>query len=270
MDHTTPSGVDTSQPNAARMYDYYLGGQDNFEADRNAAEPILKMVPELPEVLKGNRTFNAAAVHHLAADHGIRQFLDIGTGLPTPPNVHETAQAVHPGARVVYVDNDPTVVLQNSLLLNDDNVVTIEGDARRPGEILNDPQLRSLLDFDEPIALLLVAIFHFITDEEDPRAIIEALTTPLPAGSYLAISAAISDQADPDTLRRVSDIYVKANAPFVWRSRNQVATFFGDWPLIAPGLVAPVDWRPDGSSADKRVDDRTVDWFCAGVARKPS
>lgn len=272
MAPVTPSGIDPYTPSAARMYDYYLGGTTNTAADRAAAEPILEMIPELPDVLKGNRRFLVTAARYLA-EQGIRQFIDIGTGIPTPPNVHETVQTVIPDARVVYVDNDPQVTAINEAVRRQHRyVVPVRADIRRPETILEHPEVRRSIDFHEPVALLLVAIFHFITDADDPQRIIRTLTTPLVNGSYLALSSAISDRADADTMHRISDIYTNATAPFIWRTRAQVKAFFGGWPLVAPGLVRPVDWSPEREPRSiAHVDGAdSVDWFCAGVARKPA
>lgn len=264
---TIPSGVDPSVPSPARTYDYWLGGRNNFPADRRMGEKILEMVPELPPVLKANRAFLERSVRYLATA-GIKQFLDLGTGIPTPPNVHDTAHAIDPAIRVVYVDNDPSVIVHNRGLLTAPNVVPIEGDVRRPEEILAHPEVQARINFDEPIGILVVALFHFITDEENPRHIIKTLTEPFPPGSYLALSTAIADDADPDTLRRVEELYAEnATAPFVWRTREQVARLFGDWPLVDPGLVRPSKWRPELGPTQ---DYTGIDWFCGAVARKPA
>lgn len=265
----TPSGVDPRRPSAARMYDYYQGGTDNFACDRQAADPILKLVPELPSVLGASRAFQTAAVRYLA-QLGVRQFLDIGTGIPTSPNVHQVAREVDPGARVVYVDHDPTVFdLTSQRTAGLDGVVPIEADLRDPQAVLAAPEMR-LLDFHEPVAVLLVAVLHFIPDGDDPAGIIEQLLAPCPPGSYLVLSSAVGDDADPATLETVSRIYSTATAPFIWRSQADVKHLLGGLELLPPGLVRPSVWHapdtPPATPADNGPGSAwAADWFCAGV-----
>ncbi|HEX6676702.1 MAG TPA: SAM-dependent methyltransferase [Actinomycetes bacterium] len=225
--------VDASIPNVARVYDFMLGGKDNFPADRAAAEQLLAAFPEAREGVRQNRAFLRRVVEHLAGPAGIRQFLDIGTGLPTQKNVHEVARAVAPDARVVYVDNDPVVCVHGrSLLADDEQVVMVEADLRRPEEILADPDTRRLIDLDQPVALLLVAILHFVADEDDPYGIVARLRDALAPGSYLAIVHMLDAEerrADADQVRQV---YSRSSTGVYPRTREQVMRFFGDFELL--------------------------------------
>ncbi|MDQ1250657.1 MAG: hypothetical protein QG597_5036, partial [Actinomycetota bacterium] len=190
-DHVwVPPEIDTSKPHPARMYDYWLGGKDNFAADRVAGDAVTRVAPFVRDAARGNRAFLARAVTFLAA-RGVDQFLDIGAGLPAAGNVHEVAQRVNPAVRVVYVDNDPVVLCHaQAILATDDRTIAVGGDLRDPGEILTCPQVRAHLDFTRPIAVLLVAVLHFVPDDEDPRGILASLHDALPRGSYLVLSHA--------------------------------------------------------------------------------
>ena len=225
--------VDATIPNVARVYDYMLGGKDNFPADRAAADQILAAFPEARDGVRYNRAYLRKAVEYLAGEAGIRQFLDIGTGLPTQKNVHEVARAVAPDARVVYVDNDPLVCVHGrSLLADSDEVTMVEADLRRPEEILADPETRRLIDLGQPVAVLLVAILHFIADEEDPFAAVARLRDAVAPGSYLVIShmlAAEQRQADADQVRNV---YARASAGVHPRTREQIMRFFEGFELL--------------------------------------
>jgi hypothetical protein len=234
-------------PNVARMYDYYLGGKDNYAADREAARQSFAAATEAG--VRGaslqNRTFLGRAVRYLARDLGIRQFLDIGTGLPTMNNVHEVAHTIAPDARVVYVDNDPIVLAHARAMLNGvPNATIVRGDLRDPAGILADPSLRSQLDFGAPIAVLLVAVLHFISDDEDPGGIVAALMDAVPPGSYLVVSHVSADQH-----RRVvkaETAYEDASARLRFRTRAEVAAMLGGFRLLDPGeLVWTPRWHPD-------------------------
>src|SRR6266498_5592834 len=243
-----PAGIDTSVPNGARIYDYMLGGKDHFQADEAAAEQMIAANPAAPRTARANRAFLGRAVRFLAEDAGIRQFLDLGTGLPTQQNVHEVAQAAAPDARVVYVDYDPVVVMHaRALLATTDKVTVVQGDLRRPDEILAHPATRKLIDFEQPMAVLLVAILHFIADEEDPAGIVARLRDAMAPGSYLAISHATAD-FDPDRAVEAIKIYKGATAPLVPRSRAQIERFFEGFELLDPGLVQLPQWRPDAET----------------------
>jgi hypothetical protein len=253
------------------MYDYYLGGKDNYPADRQAAERIIGMMPAgvVRTAAVQNRKFLIRAVRHLAAELGVRQFLDIGTGLPTVSNVHEVAQAIAPESRVVYVDHDPVVVAHGrDLLHGNDRATIIEQDLRDPAGILADPSLRVLLDFGQPIAVLLVAILPYVSDDEDPYRIVDFLMSAVPVGSYLVIS---HFTADSDPRADVAALeYRKATSSVHSRTRAQVAEFFAGHDLIGPGEVvwAP-QWRPDTDDTDPDLaaePGTSMSW--CGVARK--
>jgi hypothetical protein len=249
------------------MYDAYLGGRDNYPVDREAVRQILRDFPEVRLIALANRAFLHRAVLFLAAEAGIRQFLDIGTGIPSTGNVHEVAGRVTPDARVVYVDNDPIVHVHASALLTGSGTTSIVlADLRDPGVILAHPGLRAMIDFSRPVALLLVAILHFVTNEEDPAGIVATLLDALPAGSCLAVSHATADFHSPGALGRASAVYKNATAPFVPRPFKQVAGFFDGLELIEPGLVQAPQWRPEGRRPRPR--DLEKIGIYAGLGRK--
>ena len=261
------SEIDTSRPHPARMYDAYLGGRDNYPVDREAVREILRLYPETRQVALANRAFLQRAVRFLAAEAGIRQFLDIGTGIPSAGNVHEVAGQVAPDARVVYVDNDPIVhVHASALLTGTDATGIVLADLRDPGAILAHPGLRAMIDFSRPVALLLLAILHFVTEEEDPAGIVATLLDALPDGSYLALSHAAADFHPPGAAAQATAVYKNATAPFVPRPFKQVAAFFDGLELVEPGLVQAPLWRPDG----KRPRPRDLEkiGIYAGLGRK--
>jgi S-adenosyl methyltransferase len=239
------TGIDTRTANPARIYDALLGGKDHYPVDRATAQAILKAAPQAREGARENRGFLQRAVRFLA-EAGIRQFLDIGTGLPTQGNVHEIAHKVAPDARVVYVDNDPMVHTHALALLtnNRPSTVAVLADLRQPEAILTHPQMRQLLDLTRPVGVLLVAVLHFISDEENPTGIVARLREGMAPGSYLVISHATGD-FHPQAGAKVSQIYRHASAPLVLRSRTEIERFFDGFDLVAPGLVQPAAWRPD-------------------------
>ena len=190
---TAPFGIDTTVPSTARMYDWWLGGHDNFAADRAAALAVSEAAPEAPLMAVENRKFLRRAVRYLVAEARITQFLDIGTGLPTQGNVHQVAQGINPAARVVYVDNDPMVLAHSRALKTGGNTVVIEADLRESQAILDHPATRKLIDFSQPLAVLLVAVLHFISDDDDPSAIVGAIRDALPPGSHLVLSHVTGD-----------------------------------------------------------------------------
>jgi len=252
---------DLGTPNPARVYDYLLGGKDHFPADRAAAEHLLALVPEARAGARENRAFLGRAVRYLTLEAGIRQFLDVGTGIPSQGNVHEVAQAVAPDARVAYVDNDPVVHVHANALLAQPTTTAILADLREPKRIVQDPKARELLDFTEPVAVLLVAVLHFVEDHDDPAGAVACLRDAMPAGSYLVISHATGDFR-PEVAAEVTAVYERAAAPLVLRSRAQVASFFKGFELLPPGLVQPAAWRPDHGTGEG------VGGFWAGVGRK--
>jgi hypothetical protein len=260
-DHDQALGFDTSVAHPARMYDYFLGGKDNFPADKAAAEQLLAVVPETRVGARENRAFLQRAVRFLAAEAGIRQFLDIGTGLPTQGNVHEVAQEVAPEARVVYVDNDPIVHVHATALLGGPGTASVLADLRAPEEVLNHPETQRLIDLDQPLGLLLVAVLHFVRDEEDPAGIVARLVAAMTPGSYLVLSHATGDLVPPDVGSKATRAYDRASAPLVLRTRAEIERLFDGLELIEPGVVQLCNWRPDG-------DLPTGNGLLGGVARK--
>ena len=263
--------IDTGVPNPARIYDYLLEGKDNFPADRDVADQLLAIAPVARDVVEDNRAFLRRAVSHLAQEAGIRQFIDLGSGLPTQGNVHEIAQAIAPDARVVYVDNDAMVVTHSRALLAGDNTAAIQADLREPDALLEHAELRELIDLDQPVALLLMAILHFLPDDEDPFGIVARFRDALPAGSYLAIShgtrdvPARSDMPAADMAEmgaRVERLYQLTTASLVTRTRAQVERFFAGFDLLDPGLVEIQLWRPDDQGS------KLPGGFYGGVGRK--
>ena len=258
-----PLTIDTTRPHPARMYDYFLGGKDNYEVDRAAVEQFIKAAPEVREGVRANRRFMHRAVRHVVAEGGIRQILDIGTGLPTEPNVHQVARAVAPGTRVAYVDNDPIVSAHSRALVDDGDTSVVLADLRDPLAVLDHPDIRRVIDFDRPLALLLVAVVHFVPDAQDPAGIVATLREALPAGSYLVLSHATGDIHE-DRREDAAAVYKAATATMNLRSHAQVADFFGDFSLLDPGLVQVPDWRPE--EPPKR--DAPPIGIYGGVARK--
>jgi S-adenosyl methyltransferase len=261
--------IDVDQPHSARMYDYYLGGKDNFAADRETAQKTMGYWRSVEIAVRENRGFLGRAVRHLVAEQGIRQFLDIGTGLPSANNVHEVAQAAAPEARVVYADNDPIVLAHANALLNgtpEGRTGYVRGDLREPESILNDPITREVLDFDRPIALMLVAILHFIIDEDDPRGIIRTLMDALPSGSYL-VASHITDEHDPTGILQVQELYHASGVQSQARSRTEFTELvFDGLELVDPGVELVSEWRAEGLGP--RPSAAAVSWY-GGIARKP-
>ncbi|MEV4640655.1 SAM-dependent methyltransferase [Actinoplanes sp. NPDC049548] len=259
--------LDTGRAHPARVYDYLLGGKDNFAADRAAAQQGLQVNPDAATAPLQNRAFLRRAVHHLAAEAGIRQFLDIGTGLPTSPNVHEVAQAVDPSARIVYVDNDPIVLTHARALLEGTSrgrTAYVDADLRDVDQILGAPELGETLDLGRPVAVLLLAILHFLDDEADPYAIVSKLMGALPSGSYLVVSHITADY-DPVSWARFTEIMRRQGITTRLRDRAEVARFFAGLEPVEPGVVPILRWRPD---ADEQLGDAQAALY-GGVARKP-
>ncbi len=259
-----PEGVDVTVPSVARMYDHLLGGKDNFAADREAAAKLVALVPDAQKIARDNRNFLVRSVRFLA-EAGISQFIDLGTGIPTSPNVHEIARQVVPGARVVYVDHDPVVLAHSrALLATDDGVVAVKSDFRDSAEVLSDPGLSQLIDFSQPAAVLFLSVLHFIGDEENPGQIVAGFRDLLAPGGYLVISAITSEDLDPATDKGARELYRSARTPAVARSREQIMEFFTGCELEEPGLVSVVDWRPDPGTDT----EATRVHMLAGVGRK--
>jgi hypothetical protein len=249
--------IDTASPHSARIYDYILGGKDYYPADREAGDALCREWPALPVHMRANRDFMHRAVRHLAADVGIRQFLDIGTGIPTSPNLHEIAQEVASDARVVYVDNDPIVLTLSQGLLRsspEGRTAYIEADMRDPAAILTAPALRETLDLSRPVALTVIAIVHFVLDEDDAYGIVRKLLAPLPPGSCLAMSVGTADFA-PEEVGRVAREYAARDMPMRLRTHTEAAEFFTGLDLVAPGVTQVHKWRPDATCEGIRDED---------------
>ncbi|MEW2157358.1 SAM-dependent methyltransferase [Streptomyces sp. NPDC007189] len=266
--------IDTSRPHSARMYDYYLGGKDHFEVDKQAAEAVASVYPGIFVCARENRSFMHRATRVLAREYGIRQWLDVGTGIPTEPNLHQVAQSVVPDARVVYADNDPLVLKYAERLMRSTaqgRTAYIEADVNDPASLLDAPVLTEVLDLNKPVALSLNALMHFVPDRQDPYGIVNRLLDVLPSGSALALSHCTPD-FDPDTWQKVTDIYVNAGTPVQFRTRAAVARFFDGLELLDPGITLGHHWRPDPPSGDATAAQPPTDaevslW--TGVGIKP-
>lgn len=262
-DGKEPQEIDITVAHPARMYDYYLGGKTHFAADREAAAKVLAVLPEGRDMAIANRAFLGRAVRFLA-DQGITQFLDIGTGIPSAGSTSEILRERASHARVVYVDNDPIVVAHARALLADGETASVvHADLRQPAQLLAAPGVTSRLDFGQPMAILLVAVLHFIRESEDPQGIVRQLRDALPAGSYLVISHGTHDFNPAQASAAVSG-YDEAAAPFVLRSKGQVEGFFDGLRMVEPGLVQLPYWRPDGEVSA----DASKIWLYAAVGRK--
>ncbi|NUR02444.1 MAG: SAM-dependent methyltransferase [Streptomyces sp.] len=258
--------IDTSRPHPARMYDYYLGGWDNYEVDREAAQKVIDLLPDIIPAARANRDFLGRAVRFLA-EGGVRQFIDIGTGIPTSPNTHEVAHAVSPEIRVAYVDNDPIVATHaGAKLIGAGNTGFFLGDARNPRSILEHPTIGKLIDFNQPVGLMLVALLHFVEDGEDPAGIVATLRDALPSGSYLVLSHATAD-FHASSLPEVFKVYDRATATLNTRSYDEVLALFDGFEILEPGLVQVPAWRPEGDGPTPEEIRRVG--FYGAVARKP-
>ena len=265
-DWRTHPFVDASVPNVARIYDYLLGGKDNYSADRDAAVGLVRLIPDALRAAHHNRRFLQRTVRFLTADAGVRQFIDIGTGLPTQGNVHEVAQGIKPDARILYVDYDPVVISHaQALLVKNPLVVAINRDLRDPVQIISHPALQALIDLDKPVAILLVAVLHFIRDRDEPHEIVEKLKAAMPSGSYLVVSHVTADEIPAQITARIRKLYDRATAPATPRTRTEIERFFDGMEIIAPGLTDVSLWRAE--SAPLGEPGRTL--FYGGVGRKP-
>ncbi|RBM07245.1 SAM-dependent methyltransferase [Streptomyces sp. PT12] len=261
-----PHGIDLSVPSVSRMYDYYLGGSHNFEADRVAARKVIEAFPGLPKIVQANRAFMRRAVRHAVAE-GVTQFLDIGSGIPTFGNVHEVAREASPEARVVYVDNDAVAVAHSrAVVAGQDHVGVVAGDFREPSAILASRPVESLLDLNRPVALLLVALLHFMDQDDKPYERVAEFRDALAPGSMLILSHASVERGPATTAQGddVSDIYRRGGSTFVMRTSAEIERFFDGFELAEPGVVALPDWRPDGPVD---LEDPTVYSGFAGVGR---
>jgi hypothetical protein len=263
---TGPLPFDTSKAHQARMYDYALGGKDNYAADRAAVEAVLKVWPEIVFTARANRAFLGRVIRYLAGEAGIRQFLDIGTGIPTAGNTHQVAQAIAPETRVVYVDYDPVVLAHARALLTSGEAGAteyIDADLRDTGSIL--ARAGQLLDFTKPVAVTLISILHAIPDADDPHAIVARLMNAVPAGSYLALSHAGSDLLTADVQQDIKNVIGSSGQQqYSNRTREQVARFFAGTDLTEPGLVRVEEWRPEPGADDTR---KSALWAAVGRKR---
>jgi len=261
-----PRSIDISVPSVSRIYDFYLGGSHNFEVDREAARKAMEFMPGLPKIMQANRAFMRRAVRY-AVGEGITQFLDIGSGIPTFGNVHEVAQAASPGARVVYVDHDPVAVAHSQAVLDgNEDASVVAADLRKPQEILDSDEVRRLIDLNRPVALLLVAILHFVEDADDPYEAVAHLRDELAPGSLLILTHASYEgiPLPPEQAAGTVDVYKDIRNPLIMRSRDEIARFFEGYDMVEPGVVPMPHWRPDTAPEDE--DPFAFSGF-AGVGR---
>ena len=263
-----PGDIDTTRPNVARIYDYLLGGKDNFTVDREAAKRLLEASPDMAGIVRDNRSFIGRVVRYLAGEAGIRQFIDLGGGLPTQTNVHEMAQAVAPEACVVYVDIDPVVWSHGqALLAHGEQVAMIHADLRDPAAVLGHPDLPGLIDLTRPVAVVCAAVLHFVPDQDEPHRVIAEYRDRLAAGSYLAISHGSTGTTDRDhqVVGGVTSVYQQASAQLHVRPLTEVQRFFDGFEMVEPGLTWINEWRPE-PGVPAAGQPRSL---LGGVGRKP-
>jgi hypothetical protein len=269
--HSRHANIDISKPNIARVYDCMLGGKDNFAADREFVAEVLRFAPKAPLASIANRQFLRRVVQYLVVEAGVTQFLDLGSGLPTQGNVSEVAHQYNPDAHIIHVDYDPIVYTHSKALLADARTTDfVVGDVRRPAEILADPLVRALIDFERPVGLLMFAVLHHVDDADHPERIADEFRDAMPSGSYLAISSLRLPGPDLPEQRAVT---IEGEALLVgtlgsgrWREDSDILSWFGDWEMIEPGLVSLLDWRSD--EPDRVPFPEIQNSFFGGVARK--
>jgi hypothetical protein len=269
---TAPPGVNPALPSPARLYDYYLGGTHNFQADRDLAQQLQALVPEMPAIMRANRDFHVRAAAWMTS-RGVRQFLDIGSGLPTQNNTHQTAQAVDPAARVVYVDNDPIVAAHSQTLLADNGTTAlIVADLRDPDAVLDNPALRALLDLSQPVGVFMTAVLHFVPDESDPWRLVARYMSAVAPGSYLALSHGTADKIATDSVESGLEIYGRSSSAVHLRSKSEVERLFTGLELqpAKPGGAPEVTYTCLWGAGDSAVADTPAarSLYCA-VARRP-
>ncbi|MEV5374241.1 SAM-dependent methyltransferase [Streptomyces albogriseolus] len=248
-----PRSIDITVPSVSRMYDYYLGGSHNFEVDREAARRAMEFMPGMPKIMQANRAFMRRAVRFAVAE-GVTQFLDIGSGIPTFGNVHEVAQAADPEARVMYVDHDPVAVAHSKVVLEgNDRADILAADLRKPGEILGSDEVGRLIDLNRPVALLLVAILHFVEEADDPYGAVAELREALAPGSMLVLTHAAYEgiPLPPERAEGAVGVYRDTRNPLIMRTRDEIARFFEGYDMVEPGLVPMPRWRPDTAPEDE-------------------
>ena len=261
-----PEDVDLDSPSPARVYDALLGGSHNFEVDRRAAEHGTAMVPDLPVAAAANRRFLRRAITYLA-NSGIRQFVDVGAGIPTVGNTHEIVQEIDPSCRVVYVDIDAVAVAHaTSILTGNEHAVAIRGDFRTPEAMLDGVKQTGLIDLSEPVGLLMVAVLHLVPDSDHPGEAVAWLRAALAPGSQLVISHLTSTERPQETARLSTEVAQRDRVSLVFRPRSAIEAFFGDFPLVAPGLARVSDWRPDAAEVEAGPVGSSL--FLAGVGVK--
>jgi hypothetical protein len=263
------SALDTSKSHPARRYNYLLGGKDNFAADRASGDELARVVPGIRDAVRSNRAVLKRMVRYLAAEEGVRQFLDIGTGLPTADNTHEVAQAVAPECRIVYVDNDPLVLTHaRALLTSNDKGATayMEADLRDPGAIVNNTLVREKLDFTKPVAVMLIAVLHFVRDHDEATSIVQTLTDALPSGSFMAITHATWDLYNAENLAKVRALTEAGRADAWPRTREQIHQLLRGYDIVEPGIVPATQWRPDADTEQYDLQN-TPGWAVVGRRR---
>jgi hypothetical protein len=270
MSDTSP--INSGKPHSARVYDYWLGGKNHYHADEEAGDAIARIWPSVRQGAQHNRAFMHRATRHLVAEAGVRQFLDVGTGIPTEPNLHQVAQQVDPRCRVVYADNDPIVLVYASALLHstpEGRLSYLQVDATDPEAILGAPELADTLDLTQPVALSMIALLHLISDERGAGDIVRRLLDALPSGSYLMLTHATAD-LNPQLMARVAKAYGDRGTASggQLRSREEILRFFDGLELVDPGVVVTSRWRPDDSQRLPKIADPELSAY-AGVARKP-
>lgn len=263
----TPDGIDLQRPNVARVYDYYLGGSHNFAADQQMARQAIALWPQLPMIIRANRAFLVRAVRFLIRS-GVRQFLDLGSGIPTVGSVHQVAQRAAPDASVVYVDHDPVAVAHADALLADNpRARAVALDLRRPDLVLGDERVRDTLDLDRPVAVLMVAVLHFVPDRDRPAAIVAGYRDALATGTHLVVSHATDDSQPPQRVAEHRRLYTRTATPMTMRSRARLHELLTGWHLVDPGLVWLPLWRPAPDQDLPADPERFAGYAAVGVKR---
>jgi SAM-dependent methyltransferase len=268
-------GIDTTRPSIARVYDYFLGGKDNYESDRELYRQVMQIAPEAPEWARENRRWLGRVISWLAKDEGVERFVDAGSGLPTAENTHQIAQAHNPAASVVYIDNDPSVIAHGrALLVDNDRTHFAAGDLTRPADVLSDPAVATVLSDGEPVALVMALMLHHIPDLDETREIVRQYVDALPPGSYLAVTHACNPRDGGPVSELATELEQKIKPAFpnlAFRTIDEIGSLFGGLEILDPGVVRILDWYPpgdgEGPDDDLRTDARHL--LYGGVARKP-